>query len=60
MTVDCTDLERCVEFWCAVFGTSEGERWRDGHGVEYVEVGTSDGPVLPAPEDNEFCVLPPR
>lgn len=46
VAVDCTDVERCVAFWSAVFGTEVERRWTDADGVEYVEIGMGVGPVL--------------
>jgi catechol 2,3-dioxygenase-like lactoylglutathione lyase family enzyme len=54
VAVDCRDPERCATFWCAALGTEVDRRWRDAHGVEYVQIGTGKGPVLlfqPVPEE---------
>jgi catechol 2,3-dioxygenase-like lactoylglutathione lyase family enzyme len=53
VAVDCRDAERCAEFWCAALGTGIDGRWRDAHGVEYVQIGTGDGALMvfqPVPE----------
>jgi catechol 2,3-dioxygenase-like lactoylglutathione lyase family enzyme len=53
VAVDCRDAERCATFWCAVFGVGIDRRWRDAHGVEYVQIGLVDATVLlfqPVPE----------
>lgn len=45
--IDTGDVERAVEFWCAVLDAQVQRRWRDAYGVEYVEVGPAGGaPVL--------------
>ncbi|WP_219414640.1 VOC family protein [Pseudonocardia nigra] len=46
VAVDCADAERCARFWCAALGTEVDRRWRDAHGVEYVQIGTGDGGPL--------------
>jgi predicted enzyme related to lactoylglutathione lyase len=46
VAVDCQDAERLAEFWCAALGTEVDRRWRDAHGVGYVQIGTGGGPVL--------------
>ncbi len=46
VAVDCQDAERLAEFWCAALGTEVERRWRDAHGVGYVQIGTGGGPVL--------------
>jgi catechol 2,3-dioxygenase-like lactoylglutathione lyase family enzyme len=55
VAVDCRDPDRCATFWCAALGTEVDRRWRDVHGVEYVQIGTgSGGPLLlfqPVPEE---------
>ena len=54
VAVDCRDAERLATFWCAALGAEVDRRWRDAHGVEYVQIGTGDGPLLlfqPVPED---------
>ncbi len=112
VTVDCRDADKLAAFWSRALGYPELSRWRDGHGLTYVEIGkggetallfqpvdeekrvknrvhvdvapveldqyaeidrlialgarlVTDDPderfvVLADPEDNEFCVLPPR
>ena len=53
VAVDCRDAEVLAAFWCAALGTELDRRWRDAHGVEYVQIGTGDGPLLlfqPVPE----------
>jgi catechol 2,3-dioxygenase-like lactoylglutathione lyase family enzyme len=53
MAVDCLDAERCAAFWCGALGAEVLRRWRDAHEVEYVQIGTGDGPMLlfqPVPE----------
>jgi hypothetical protein len=53
VAVDCRDAERCAAFWCAALGTEIDRRWRDAHGVQYVQIRTKDGPLLlfqPVPE----------
>jgi catechol 2,3-dioxygenase-like lactoylglutathione lyase family enzyme len=54
VAVDCADAERCAAFWGAALGAEVDRRWRDAHGVEYVQIGTGEGPLLlfqPVPED---------
>jgi catechol 2,3-dioxygenase-like lactoylglutathione lyase family enzyme len=46
VAVDCRDAEQLAGFWCAVLGTEVDDRWRDVHGVEYVQIGTGGGPLL--------------
>jgi catechol 2,3-dioxygenase-like lactoylglutathione lyase family enzyme len=50
VAVDCRDAEQLARFWCAALGTEVDRRWRDAHGVEYVQIrtmdGTGDGPLL--------------
>jgi catechol 2,3-dioxygenase-like lactoylglutathione lyase family enzyme len=53
VTIDCRDAERCAAFWAAALGERITHRWKDADGVEYVEVGPADGPLLvfqPVPE----------
>ena len=53
VAVDCRDAEVLAAFWCAALGTELDRRWRDAHGVEYVQIGTGDRPLLlfqPVPE----------
>jgi catechol 2,3-dioxygenase-like lactoylglutathione lyase family enzyme len=53
VAVDCRDPEKCASFWSAVLGTAIDGRWRDAHGVEYVQVGLVEDAVLvfqPVPE----------
>lgn len=111
VAIDCHDAEVVAAFWCEALGYQELNRWNDGHGTRYLEIGSDDvvllfqevgesktvknrlhldiAPqndsqddevrrlvrhgarvtdeatglpwvVLGDPEDNEFCVLPPR
>jgi catechol 2,3-dioxygenase-like lactoylglutathione lyase family enzyme len=46
VVVDCRDAERCATFWCAALGAEVDRRWRDAHGVEYVQISTGEGPLL--------------
>jgi catechol 2,3-dioxygenase-like lactoylglutathione lyase family enzyme len=46
VAVDCRDAERCATFWCAALGAEVDRRWRDAHGVEYVQISTGKGPLL--------------
>jgi catechol 2,3-dioxygenase-like lactoylglutathione lyase family enzyme len=53
VAVDCRDAERCATFWCAALGAEVDRRWRDAHGVEYVQISAGEGPLLvfqPVPE----------
>jgi catechol 2,3-dioxygenase-like lactoylglutathione lyase family enzyme len=53
VAVDCRDAEALAAFWCAALGVEVDGRWRDAHGVEYVQIGTGEGPLLvfqPVPE----------
>jgi catechol 2,3-dioxygenase-like lactoylglutathione lyase family enzyme len=53
VAIDCQDAERCAAFWCAALGAEVDQRWRDAYGVEYVQIGTAEGPLLvfqPVPE----------
>jgi catechol 2,3-dioxygenase-like lactoylglutathione lyase family enzyme len=53
VTIDCRDVERCAAFWAAALGERITHRWKDAHGVQYVEVGLPGGPLLlfqPVPE----------
>jgi catechol 2,3-dioxygenase-like lactoylglutathione lyase family enzyme len=54
VAIDCQDAERCAEFWCAALDARVDKRWRDPHGVEYVQIGTGELPLLllfqPVPE----------
>jgi predicted enzyme related to lactoylglutathione lyase len=53
VAVDCQDAEGLAAFWCAALGAEMDQRWRDAHGVEYVQISTEEGPVLvfqPVPE----------
>jgi catechol 2,3-dioxygenase-like lactoylglutathione lyase family enzyme len=53
VAVDCRDAEALAAFWCAALGTEVDRRWRDAHDVEYVQIGTGEGPLLlfqPVPE----------
>lgn len=43
---DCEDAEALAGFWCAALDYRVLRRWRDAHGVEYVEVGDEDGRPL--------------
>jgi catechol 2,3-dioxygenase-like lactoylglutathione lyase family enzyme len=54
VAIDCQDAERCAAFWCAALGTEVDGRWRDAHGVQYVQIRTREGPLLvfqPVPEE---------
>jgi catechol 2,3-dioxygenase-like lactoylglutathione lyase family enzyme len=46
VAVDCRDAEVLVGFWCAALGAEVDRRWRDAHGVEYVQIGTEEGSLL--------------
>jgi catechol 2,3-dioxygenase-like lactoylglutathione lyase family enzyme len=46
VAVDCRDAEQLAEFWCAALGTEVDRRWRDAHGVGYVQIHTGDGGPL--------------
>jgi catechol 2,3-dioxygenase-like lactoylglutathione lyase family enzyme len=46
VAVDCRDAERCATFWCAALGAEVDRRWRDAYGVEYVQIGAREGPLL--------------
>jgi catechol 2,3-dioxygenase-like lactoylglutathione lyase family enzyme len=53
VAVDCRDAEVLATFWCAALGAEVDRRWRDTYGVEYVQIGTGEGPLLlfqPVPE----------
>jgi catechol 2,3-dioxygenase-like lactoylglutathione lyase family enzyme len=53
VAVDCRDAEVLATFWCAALGAEVDRRWRDMYGVEYVQIGTGEGPLLlfqPVPE----------
>ena len=39
---DCRDAEAQAGFWCAAVDYEIVRRWRDAHGVEYIEIG-ADG-----------------
>jgi hypothetical protein len=54
VAVDCHDAERCAAFWCAALDTAVDGRWRDAHGVEYVQIKAGEGLLLvfqPVPEE---------
>ncbi len=40
---DCRDAESLAGFWCAVLDYTIAKRWRDAHGVEYVEASRPGG-----------------
>lgn len=42
MAVDCHDTEALARFWTQALGYEVIKRWRDGKGVEYIDIG-SDG-----------------
>lgn len=42
---DCQDAESLAGFWCAVLDYQIVRRWRDAHGVEYIEA-SRDGEHL--------------
>ena len=46
VAVDCRDAEGLASFWCTALGAEVDGRWRDAHGVEYVQIGTGEGPLL--------------
>ncbi|SDZ26396.1 hypothetical protein SAMN05421504_111170 [Amycolatopsis xylanica] len=47
ITVDCQDAEKLAAFWQQALGYAETRRWRDGHGLTYVELrGKSGIPLL--------------
>jgi catechol 2,3-dioxygenase-like lactoylglutathione lyase family enzyme len=46
VAVDCRDAEVLATFWCAALGVEVDRRWRDTYGVEYVQIGTGEGPLL--------------
>ncbi len=46
VAVDCRNAEVLATFWCAALGAEVDRRWRDAHGVEYVQIGTGEGPLL--------------
>jgi hypothetical protein len=41
---DCDDPEAQAGFWCAALDYEVRRRWRDVHGVEYIETGTDGVP----------------
>jgi catechol 2,3-dioxygenase-like lactoylglutathione lyase family enzyme len=54
VTVDCWDAEKLAAFWAHALGYPELSRWRDNHGLTYVEIG-KDGetPLLFQPVGEE-------
>ncbi|GLY42927.1 hypothetical protein Amsp01_089500 [Amycolatopsis sp. NBRC 101858] len=44
VTVDCHDAEQLADFWGRTLGYPQIQRWQDGHGLTYVELGR-DGEV---------------
>ncbi|MYW90570.1 VOC family protein [Amycolatopsis rubida] len=53
VTVDCRDAAALAEFWREALGYPRAERWRDSHGLTYVELKAPDRPSLlfqPVPE----------
>jgi catechol 2,3-dioxygenase-like lactoylglutathione lyase family enzyme len=54
VVIDCGNAERCAAFWCAALGVEVDRRWRDAHGIGYVQIGRGgEGPLLlfqPVPE----------
>ncbi|WP_370949393.1 VOC family protein [Amycolatopsis sp. cg5] len=47
ITVDCQDAEKLAAFWQQALDYPEPRRWRDGHGLTYVELqGKSGTPLL--------------
>jgi predicted enzyme related to lactoylglutathione lyase len=53
VAIDCRDAEQLAQFWSAALGTEVDQRWRDAHGVEYVQIQTREGLLLvfqPVPE----------
>lgn len=43
---DCHDAEALARFWCAALDYEIQGRWRDAHGVEYLEAGADGAPLL--------------
>jgi catechol 2,3-dioxygenase-like lactoylglutathione lyase family enzyme len=43
VALDCRDVEKMTDFWCAVLGSAVVNRWRDARGKEYVELGLGEG-----------------
>jgi hypothetical protein len=44
--IDCQDAEALAGFWCAALDYKIVRRWRDSHGVEYIETGADGAPPL--------------
>jgi catechol 2,3-dioxygenase-like lactoylglutathione lyase family enzyme len=54
VTIDGHDVERLAAFWRETLDYPDTERWRDGHGLGYVELRADNEPTLlfqPVPED---------
>lgn len=50
---DARDAEALAAFWCAALGYRVTDRWRDAHGLEYVEATREGATMLlfqPVPE----------
>jgi len=43
IAVDCLDLDRMAEFWCAALGSEIHRQWRDERGKRYLELGLGPG-----------------
>jgi catechol 2,3-dioxygenase-like lactoylglutathione lyase family enzyme len=71
--VDCHDLDRAADFWCAVLGYQRGKggegwlsvaAWAQEGGPADEQLRASAVPpvlafvVIADPEGNEFCVMP--
>ena len=54
VTIDCHDAERLAGFWREALDYPETERWRDGHGLDYLQLRADGEPTLlfqPVSED---------
>ncbi|SFH07647.1 Uncharacterized conserved protein PhnB, glyoxalase superfamily [Amycolatopsis regifaucium] len=54
VTVDCREAEALAAFWKEALGYPETKRWKDSHGLTYVELRSQDEPSLlfqPVPEE---------
>jgi hypothetical protein len=57
VTIDCHDAEALAAFWGETIGDVEVERWKDSHGLSYVEIrAPGETPVLFQPVDEDKVV----
>jgi hypothetical protein len=46
VAIDCHDADVVTAFWCEALGHQELNRWNDGRGTRYLEIGSDDVVLL--------------